>query len=212
MSADMAGRLSAIREQLRVQKRALHVALERNEQLARQDTLTELPNRRHATEMMEYEERRSRREKVPPAICMLDIDHFKQINDNFGHAAGDKVLRLLAKQALTALRSPDILARWGGEEFVLIMPETTVSEAIQVVERLRVLLAGTWVWKDHPELRVTFSAGVAALQNSETIQDTVARADEAMYLAKQQGRNRTIEASLEAPKSAHQKLQLVASR
>jgi diguanylate cyclase (GGDEF)-like protein len=194
MAADMAGRLSAIREQLRVQKRALHAALERNALLARQDDLTELPNRRHAIEMMEYEERRAQRDKIPPAICMLDIDHFKRINDTHGHAAGDEVLRLMAKRTVGALRSPDILARWGGEEFILLMPETSLPEAVHVIERLHLALSQLEVWQLRPELKVTFSCGIATLKAGESIQNTVARADAALYLAKQQGRNRTVQA------------------
>ena len=191
MAADMAGRLSAIREQLRQQKKALNTALTLNEQLARQDDLTGLPNRRHALEMMEYEERRAKREKTPPCICMIDLDHFKRVNDTHGHAAGDTVLQMLAKVAVPALRAPDILARWGGEEFILLMPETPVDEAVQVVARLRKLLAQPERWQEFPELQVTFSAGIASLQASETIHNAVERADTALYRAKANGRNRT---------------------
>jgi diguanylate cyclase (GGDEF)-like protein len=191
-AADMAARLSTIREQLRIQKRALNTALERVAALARQDDLTQLPNRRHAIEMMEYEGRRAQRDKVPPSICMLDIDHFKRINDTHGHAAGDDVLRMLARGAVSALRGPDILARWGGEEFILLMPETPAAEALQVVERLRQRLVHSELWLQRPELQVTFSAGIAVLAADESIQDTVARADAALYRAKQEGRNRTV--------------------
>ncbi len=194
MTGEMAARLSALREQLRVQKRELRLALERNELLARQDELTLLPNRRHALEMMEYEGRRAKRDKVPPCICMLDIDHFKRINDTYGHAAGDKVLRLFASHAIPALRGPDILARWGGEEFILLMPETSVADAVLAVERLRTNFAHAHIWADHPELQVTFSAGIAAHQSGAPIQETVARADAALYRAKQEGRNRTLQA------------------
>lgn len=192
MATDMAGRLSAIREQLREQKKELQQALDQNAILARQDELTTLPNRRHAIEMMAYEERRTMRDKVRPSVCMIDIDHFKRINDTHGHAAGDAVLRLLARHALLALRRPDILARWGGEEFILLMPETTLSEAAHVVERLRRRLEDISVWEEHPELQVTFSAGLATLAVNESMQDTVARADVALYRAKEQGRNRTV--------------------
>lgn len=192
MATDMAGRLSAMRWQLREQKKELQKALDLNALLARQDELTTLPNRRHAMEMMAYEERRTRRDKVRPSVCMIDIDHFKRINDTHGHAAGDAVLRLLARHALLALRRPDILARWGGEEFILLMPETTLSEAAHVIERLRKRLADISVWEEHPELQVTFSAGIATLAANESMQDTVARADVALYRAKEQGRNRTV--------------------
>lgn len=192
MTADMAARLSANRELLRIQKRQLRLALERNELLARQDELTTLPNRRHAMELLQYETRRSQRDRLPPCICLLDIDHFKRINDTYGHAAGDRVLRLLATHGVPALRAPDILARWGGEEFMLIMPETAVSEATHVVDRLRDRLTHSHIWADHPELQVTFSAGIAASLNDEPIEDTIARADAALYRAKEAGRNRTV--------------------
>lgn len=192
MVADMAGRLSFMRSQLRIQKRALAEALERNNLLARQDELTGLPNRRHAMEMMVYEERRAKREAVPPSVCILDIDHFKHINDSFGHPAGDQVLRLLATHAQRSLRGPDVLARWGGEEFVLVMPQTSINDAVMVVERLRVALAREEVWAERPDLKVTFSAGVAALTGTESMEDAVARADVALYRAKQSGRNRTV--------------------
>jgi diguanylate cyclase (GGDEF)-like protein len=191
MAADMAARLSGIRELQREQKKALNIAVERNELLARQDDLTGLPNRRHAMEMMAYEERRAQREKVPPCICMIDLDHFKRINDTFGHAAGDTVLRLLAREGVPALRAPDILARWGGEEFILLMPETPMAEGMQVVERLHKLLAQPQIWADYPALQVTFSAGIATLRPGETIQEVVDRADTALYRAKLNGRNRT---------------------
>jgi diguanylate cyclase len=191
MSADMAARLSAIREQLREQKKALKAAVDLNIQLARQDELTGLPNRRHIQEMMEYEGRRALRDKISPCVCVIDLDHFKSINDRFGHAAGDTVLRLLARQTVAALRAPDIMARWGGEEFILLMPETPLEEGVQVVERLHKLLAQPNVWKDSAHLQVTFSAGIAIMSSAESVMDTVARADAALYRAKTNGRNRT---------------------
>lgn len=186
----LAGRLSTIRTQLRDQKRDLHEALRRNQLLARLDDLTGLPNRRHAQELLAYEERRAHRQQVPPSVCIIDIDHFKVINDTYGHAAGDDVLRLLAHQASTALRTTDLLARWGGEEFVLLMPETPLPEAAQLIERLRRHLAQPHIWP-RAELKVTFSAGLASHLTNETMEHTIARADVALYQAKTQGRNRT---------------------
>lgn len=194
MTAAMAGRLSAIRTQLRSQKKDLNAALELNLLLARQDDLTGLPNRRHAFEVLAYEERRSQRRLVPPCICLLDLDHFKRINDTYGHAAGDDVLRLLARHGMSAVRTPDTLARWGGEEFILVMPETPLPDAMQVVERLRSLLAQPQIWEGHLERKVTFSAGIAAHRATESIQETVERADVALSQAKLQGRNRTVQA------------------
>ena len=191
---EMAGRLSAIRHQLRMQKKELKVALERNLMLARQDSLTLLPNRRHAQELLEHEERRARRQGLSICVCLFDIDNFKRVNDTFGHAAGDAVLRLLAQQAMGTLRTSDVLARWGGEEFLLVMPETTLPEGLLVVQRLREHLDQDAVWAQQPHLRVTFSGGIAVHQLQETITDTLSRADVALYLAKKQGRNRTVPA------------------
>lgn len=190
--ADMAARLSAIRENLRIQKKELNVALERNQLLARQDPLTGLPNRRSAMELLEYEDRRAVRETVPPCLCMIDLDYFKKVNDTYGHAAGDEVLQRFAHGASAALRGPDMLARWGGEEFLLMMPSTTVEEALLVVERLRQVLATPFVWANQPAVQVTFSAGLASLHYGESCLEAVARADAALYQSKQDGRNRTV--------------------
>lgn len=125
-------------------------------------------------------------------MCIFDIDHFKHINDTFGHPAGDQVLYLLANHAQRALRSPDLLARWGGEEFVVVMPQTLIADAVVVIERLHVALARDEIWAERPELKVTFSAGIAALNVAESMEDAVARADVALYRAKQSGRNCTM--------------------
>ena len=194
MTAAMAGRLSQMRYRLRSQKKELNQALAHNQVLVRQDSLTSLPNRRHAMELLANEEQRALRQQMLPCVAMLDIDHFKRINDTFGHAAGDDLLRLFATHATTALRTIDVLTRWGGEEFMLIMPGTSLPEALQGIERLRKQLAQPDVWRDHPDLRVTFSAGVAFFHTEETLMQTVERADAALYAAKQQGRNRTVAA------------------
>ena len=192
MAADMAARLSATREKLRIQKNELQLALERNQLLARQDPLTGLSNRRHAMEMLEYEDRRAVRETVQPCLCMIDLDYFKKVNDTYGHAAGDEVLQRFAHGAIAALRGPDMLARWGGEEFLLMMPTTTVEESLRVVERLRQLLATPFFWPNQPAVQITFSAGIASLRNGESCLEAVARADAALYQSKQDGRNRTV--------------------
>ena len=191
MAAEMSARLSMIRLKQRTQKKALLKALARNEKLARHDELTNLPNRRYAMEILEYEERRGERHPSGTCVCMLDIDHFKRVNDQHGHGAGDDLLRLLASYATAELRGPDVLARWGGEEFLLVMPETTLEEGVQVLERLRYRLAQNELWQGRDHLRVTFSSGIASLRPQESIFSAVSRADAALYRAKQQGRNRT---------------------
>ena len=194
LAAAMAGRLSAMRSQLRTQKHDLRDALQSNMLMAKQDTLTGLPNRRHALELMAYEEKRAQRQQVAICISVLDIDHFKNVNDTFGHATGDEVLRLFAQASVACLRTVDVLARWGGEEFVLLMPDTTLAVGVMVVERLRNHLARADVWQSLPQVKVTFSAGIAAHMAHEAMEATLSRADAALYQAKSQGRNCTVQA------------------
>ena len=160
--------------------------------LVRQDSLTSLPNRRHAMELLATEEQRALRQQVAPCLCMLDIYHFNCINDTYYHAAGDDVLRLFVMNANAALRSIDALTRWGGEEFLLVMAHTSMDEAMQVIDRVRRQLAQPGIWQERPELQVTFSASIAAHHSGETMMQTVARADEALYAAKLRGRNCTV--------------------
>ena len=194
IAAAMAGRLSAMRSQLRTQKHDLKDALQSNMLLAKQDTLTGLPNRRHALELMAYEEKRDARQQASCCVCVLDIDHFKRVNDTFGHGMGDEVLRLFARASTSCLRTVDVLARWGGEEFVLLMPETSLATGTVVVERLRGHLARADIWQSMPQVKVTFSAGIASHAPSEAMEATLARADGALYQAKAQGRNCTVQA------------------
>ncbi len=192
VAAHMAGRLSDLRYQLQSQKKQLESALQDNLKLARQDTLTGLPNRRHVEELMAYEERRAQRQPIATCVGILDIDHFKRINDSFGHPAGDDVLRLFARQSAARLRDKDVLARWGGEEFLVLMPETALLEGELVLGRLRAHLSQPEVWAEQPQLQVTFSAGIVAYQNAESAAQAVARADAALYQAKSRGRNQTV--------------------
>lgn len=152
----LAGQLSALRAQQRAQKQELREALERVQQLATYDDLTGLPNRRHVIDLLAHEERRSLRREVPLCICLMDIDHFKKVNDTHGHQAGDEALRQFAAFMASALRAGDVLARWGGEEFILLLPVTPAEEAAPIVERLRVQCADPVTWAVHPHLRVTF--------------------------------------------------------
>ena len=190
--AELAARLSELRRQLRKQKRSLREALEKIQWLAARDELTGLANRRHALELLATEERRASRQPASACIAMIDLDNFKGVNDTLGHAAGDDVLRTFAGHASSVLRGHDMLARWGGEEFLLLMPDTSQDEAGQVIERFRDLFSrpGQWQWK--PDLRVTFSVGLTLHRAGETMEATIARADQALYQAKAQGRNVTV--------------------
>jgi len=190
--AILAGQLSQLRNNLHTQKVELREALERNRLLATRDELTGLPNRRHAQDLLALEASRFEREKVPLSLCLFDLDHFKQINDTLGHAAGDEVLRMVARQAQPVLRETDVLTRWGGEEFLLLLPDTHPADAERVVERLRQRLGRADIWREWPELRVTFSGGIAAHRDGESMQETIARADDLLYRAKTAGRNRVL--------------------
>ncbi|MBN8511092.1 MAG: GGDEF domain-containing protein, partial [Burkholderiales bacterium] len=136
----LAGDLSSMRTRLQLQKAELEDAIERIHELATRDDLTGLINRRHMAELAERERRRALRRGLAPCLCLVDVDHFKRINDRHGHAAGDEALRVFARHAAAALRETDVLARWGGEEFLVLLPDTPPHEARQGFERLRRLL------------------------------------------------------------------------
>jgi diguanylate cyclase (GGDEF)-like protein len=156
------------------------------------DALTGLFNRRYFEETLEREVSRARRKSLPLAAIMVDIDHFKRVNDTFGHDAGDTVLRAVAQRMLSVLRGSDIVCRYGGEEFVLLMPDSTVAGALARAEELGESVARMRIsHADRPLGRVTLSAGVAAFpEHAASGAELVARADEALYAAKESGRNR----------------------
>ncbi len=160
-------------------------------QLARHDPLTGTANRRYFFERAEQEFMRSRRYQTPLSITLIDVDHFKHINDQYGHATGDEVLKLLSEKIAALLRESDLLARIGGEEFAILMPCTGLAGAALMAERLRLTIAeeASPVAGLMPHLR--FSAGVTQLKaQDQSIEDCLRRADEAMYKAKQAGRDR----------------------
>lgn len=159
--------------------------------MASTDPLTGLLNRRRFLEQAETEFLRSQRYQHELATVMLDIDHFKTINDTHGHFAGDQVLIAMSRAAENLLRGTDILGRWGGEEFVILMPETPLTGAAILAERLREVLARLAVDTTAGTLHFTVSAGLAARGGADAgITDILQRADSALYAAKQHGRNR----------------------
>jgi two-component system, cell cycle response regulator len=167
--------------------------------LATTDTLTGLFNRRAFVESTGRELARTRRYKDKLSVILLDVDHFKHINDRRGHAAGDVVLAATGQLLSNAVRNCDIVARWGGEEFVLLLPSTDINAAQLVAERIREQLASAQIRDPSGELvPVTASFGVAAYAENETLEQLVDRADHAMYLAKSSGRNRVV---VESPPS-----------
>jgi diguanylate cyclase (GGDEF)-like protein len=159
-------------------------------QLASQDPLTGLPNRRRTLELAVAALESARDTKLPLTIALIDMDHFKDINDRCGHAAGDHVLMEFSRAGREALRDADILGRWGGEEFLLVMPETPVEFAIASLERLRTLVFGIRLPPSGSGMRVSLSAGLASLEDGvKSLEDLIARADAALYAAKNEGRD-----------------------
>lgn len=155
------------------------------------DALTGLFNRRFTDEMAQREMTRARRMKEPLTVALIDADHFKSINDTFGHPAGDAVLRALASTFQDVVRQHDVVGRYGGEEFLLIMPNTSQVQARGVLDRLRIRIFGLNVPDLTDHRRVTVSIGASELEEGDTnIGAAIARADAALYRAKQFGRNR----------------------
>ncbi|MBT5875237.1 MAG: diguanylate cyclase [Candidatus Latescibacteria bacterium] len=165
----------------------------RAQRLAITDGLTSLYNRRYFEERLEEETRRARRYSRPMSIMMLDIDFFKQFNDNNGHLKGDQVLREIAQVLLRFSRETDIVARYGGEEFVMILPETDAHNSGLLAERIRISVDETIFegQENIPSGNVTLSIGVSCLAGDEGGHDTLERADQALYKSKQNGRNQT---------------------
>ena len=164
----------------------------RLDHMARTDVLTELSNRLDFYDHAEQEMSRARRFQLPLAVLMIDIDHFKQINDRHGHAAGDEVLRALARICRETVREIDLVARIGGEEFAVLLPQTPLEPAMEVADRLRLRLSSVPVYLKTAELlHMTVSIGVTTLQaQDQGVDDLLKRADQASYAAKHEGRDR----------------------
>jgi diguanylate cyclase (GGDEF)-like protein len=191
-TALLSGEMSKLRSRLKYQKRELSDALDTIRTLATVDELTSLVNRRHMNEVLEAEERR-REIGADTCIALLDIDFFKQVNDRHGHATGDTVLRSFSAAARASLRADDVLARWGGEEFLLLLPGTSPGDARAVLERMAECVRAMVVPGLDGE-RITFSAGLAARRADEPCAEVISRADAALYQAKETGRDRIVPA------------------
>lgn len=173
----------ALQEEIRERKKA-EVELGR---LATTDPLTLLFNRRKFDELLEYEMERDRRYRSGLSILFCDIDNFKRINDKFGHDVGDSILSTFASKVKNSVRKSDIVARWGGEEFVLLIPNTTAEIARTIAEKIRKMIENT----DFPIVgKVTASFGVTHMLGEDNRDTVIKRADEALYSAKEKGRNR----------------------
>lgn len=161
------------------------------EAMALQDTLTGLANRRSFDQQLDHEVQNSRRYNTPLSVALIDIDYFKQINDTYLHTGGDVVLKQVAELLQQLVREVDGVARWGGEEFAIIFPQTMLADAVLVLERIRVAIENLRV-ENFEEARITVSIGVTELTKEESSAELLKNADRALYTAKEQGRNRIV--------------------
>jgi diguanylate cyclase (GGDEF)-like protein len=188
----LAAHLEKMRQHLQAQKADLVTALARIQDMASRDPLTGLINRRKMMDVLAEHAALSRRKMLTFSVAYIDLDHFKQVNDRWGHGVGDEVLKGFAAAANRLLRETDVIARWGGEEFVVLLPDVPPGGPALAIERLRTAMDGIPLSATAPDLRMTFSSGIAAHRLNETIDDTVERADKALYQAKASGRNQSV--------------------
>lgn len=181
-----------LRERAKKQYTDLQQALELNEKLAITDELTGLYIRRYFMEKLAQQKALSERDDSDFVLCFFDLDHFKQINDTFGHHTGDVVLQKFSEILKSSIREVDYAARFGGEEFVCLLVNTDIENAIKVAERIRQSLADFNFSDIAPALQATVSIGLSNFKQFNTIQETLMNADNRMYLAKQLGRNKVV--------------------
>lgn len=161
-------------------------------QAAMSDPLTELLNRRAMYFHLQHALERFKRSHSPFCVLLCDLDHFKNVNDRFGHAAGDKVLKTVAQLLNTSTRGQDLVSRWGGEEFLLLLPDSELTGGVVLAERLRKKIENETIPFGEWHIQVTISIGVCRYQPGQTLESCIRAADEALYLAKHRGRNRTV--------------------
>lgn len=195
---------SELNARIRAAKRIIDLQnqlLEAQERLhiqATHDALTGIWNRRAIFEALERELDRAERQEIPLAVALIDLDHFKQVNDNHGHLVGDEVLRETAQRIRGAVRSYDAVGRYGGEEFLVVAPECDAQRARDLAERIRQLLLESPVQTSGADIPVTLSLGVVHLEKGSKagINRVISAADEALYRAKSGGRNQTVMGNL----------------
>lgn len=177
--------LNRSREELQRANKQLH-------EMATTDPLTGMMNRRRMLDFLEYEETRMKRHQTPYTLIMCDIDHFKSINDTYGHDAGDAVLRNVARLFQDSIRKQDKASRWGGEEFLLLLPETGSDGAFTLAEKLRSRVESMKTVFDDQELVQSMTFGIAVAQSDTDYDQLITRADAALYEGKNAGRNRSV--------------------
>jgi diguanylate cyclase (GGDEF)-like protein len=185
---------SSMREALFKRGNELKKAHARIEELAQVDELTGLLNRRYIMRSLNEELARAQRVGIPCAVAIIDLDFFKRINDQFGHPVGDEVLRTFAITLSANVRAIDRLGRYGGEEFLLILPDTPCDQAVRTLDRLRSIVSEVDWTTLSGMMNVTMSAGVSEVRREDSAEDILARADAALYRAKDAGRNQVIAA------------------
>lgn len=171
------------------QSEVLRIKTQALENLSRTDDLTGLSNRRYTLELLRNEFERFIRSGRSFTVAIMDLDHFKRINDTYGHQAGDQAIQFASDIMKTCLRTYDVLARWGGEEFLLLLPETKVEDALQVCERIRAKISSSKMPFRNTYIDVTITIGLAESEPSLSIDDIISHADEALYRGKEDGRN-----------------------
>ncbi len=159
------------------------------QQLAHFDPLTQLSNRRDALCILKHEQARIMRSNDPLSVILCDVDHFKKINDQFGHNAGDAVLIELSKIFACNIREQDCVARWGGEEFIFVLPQTSTSSAYIIAEKIQEKLQNHMINHENNEIKVTVSMGIEQLTSKQSIDEVINAADKLLYQAKSSGRN-----------------------
>jgi len=180
--------LSGLSRELAQKNRELEKANRKIRELSRTDSLTGLANRRYFQERYEHAFSLARRHNAPLSVVMLDLDHFKYVNDTYGHDAGDTVLKHFGQLVRQNCRHEDFAARFGGEEFIMYLSHTTAEEALELAERVRQIVAQADMLENRHQ--VTVSIGVAHISEADSPEALIKRADQALYAAKKAGRNR----------------------
>lgn len=184
--------MNSIRKYLRQKNKTLALAIEKIEIISITDDLTQVKNRRYILDALEQQKHLGQRNEYVFSVCLLDVDFFKNINDHYGHLCGDAVLVYCCEKISRLMRKADYFGRFGGEEFLLILPLTHKEQAKQVAERIRQLIEDAQLDSTKPELKVTLSIGVVEYQKPETTESLLGRVDNALYAAKAGGRNQVV--------------------
>jgi diguanylate cyclase (GGDEF)-like protein len=172
---------------------------QKNEQLAMSDPLTRLLNRRGMRTHLDHEYSRLQRSKEPLSVLLCDIDHFKHVNDKYFHDGGDFVLESLSAFFVQQIRQQDIVARWGGEEFLFLLPNTNSNDAFLLAEKIRKQVENETIHYKNNAIKVTLSIGVNEVKPNESVDQAINNADHLLYLAKNRGRNQTVASNMLVP-------------